>query len=210
MEKFDYIKYVRSGKIFEDKPEKDNKLITESKEEVDENLISSKPSKMKVSELKAKIREEILINLSEKDKKKDKEEEEVEDVDVEDISLDDIEAEMGEEPEGELEDAGGEEEVQFSPEEGLTQDEKQIQDSLKLAYDNAIQIGDDKLAKQIGNTITFFTRSHVVGGTQVAEDDFTGRGIPDSDIELEKKPDWRDIGDSEEEDKNSGLRRSKY
>ena len=37
-----------------------------------------------------------------------------------------------------------------------------IQNSLKVAYDNALEIGDEKLADQIGNTITFFTRTHVV------------------------------------------------
>jgi hypothetical protein len=42
------------------------------------------------------------------------------------------------------------------------QDEKEIQDSLKIAYDNAVAIGDTKLADQIGNSITFFTRTHVV------------------------------------------------
>ena len=46
--------------------------------------------------------------------------------------------------------------------EGLSKDEKEIQDALKIAYDNAIAIGDKKLADQIGNSITFFTRSHVV------------------------------------------------
>ena len=45
---------------------------------------------------------------------------------------------------------------------GLSQDEQEIQNSLKLAYDNAIAIGDQKLADQIGNSITFFTRTHVV------------------------------------------------
>ena len=45
---------------------------------------------------------------------------------------------------------------------GLSKDEQEIQDSLKIAYDNAVSIGDDKLADQIGNSITFFTRTHVV------------------------------------------------
>jgi len=45
---------------------------------------------------------------------------------------------------------------------GLTDDEREVQDALKLAYDNAIAMGDQKLADQIGNSITFFTRTHVV------------------------------------------------
>ena len=54
------------------------------------------------------------------------------------------------------------EEVETTAREGLTQDEMDIQNSLKVAYDNALEIGDEKLADQIGNTITFFTRTHVV------------------------------------------------
>ena len=96
-------------------------------------------SKMKVSELKAKIKEQILaeLSLSEAD------EDEVDvDIDVEDEVSVDVEepTEQG----------------------GLSQDEQEIQNSLKLAYDNAIAIGDQKLADQIGNSITFFTRTHVV------------------------------------------------
>jgi len=45
---------------------------------------------------------------------------------------------------------------------GLSSDEQEIQDNLKMAYDNAVAIGDQKLADQIGNSITFFTRTHVV------------------------------------------------
>jgi hypothetical protein len=94
---------------------------------------------MKVSELKAKIKEQILaeLSLSEAD------EDEVDvDIDVEDEVSVDVEepTEQG----------------------GLSQDEQEIQNSLKLAYDNAIAIGDQKLADQIGNSITFFTRTHVV------------------------------------------------
>jgi hypothetical protein len=45
---------------------------------------------------------------------------------------------------------------------GLTAEEQEIQNSLKIAYDNAVSMGDQKLADQIGNSITFFTRTHVV------------------------------------------------
>ena len=94
--------------------------------------------KMKVSELKAKIKEDIISMLSEQDDEEVEVEDEVEmDVDVEAPSMDDAPA-------------------------GLSKDEQEIQDSLKIAYDNAVSIGDDKLADQIGNSITFFTRTHVV------------------------------------------------
>ena len=98
-------------------------------------------SKMKVSELKAKIKEDIISMLSEQEEEEDIEaeiEDEVE-VDVEEPTLDASDAQ-----------------------EGLSADEKEIQDSLKIAYDNAVAIGDTKLSDQIGNSITFFTRTHVV------------------------------------------------
>jgi hypothetical protein len=38
----------------------------------------------------------------------------------------------------------------------------EMQRILKQAYDAAAQMGDQKLVDQIGNTITFFTRTHVL------------------------------------------------
>jgi len=99
--------------------------------------------KMKVSELKAKIKEDIISLLNEDE----------EEVDIEDeIEADDVEVDI-EEPS-----------IDATPSKdvGLSSDEQEIQDSLKLAYDNAVAIGDEKLADQIGNSITFFTRTHVV------------------------------------------------
>ena len=51
---------------------------------------------------------------------------------------------------------------ELSDEAGLSDEETDIQQNLKKAYDNAVSIGDEKLANQIANTITFFTRAHVV------------------------------------------------
>ena len=108
--------------------------FNDAKDDVKDTL-----SKMKVSELKAKIKEDIISLLNE-------EEEEDVDVDIEDeVEID------AEEPT-----------IKSSPDAGLSSDEQEIQDSLKLAYDNAVAIGDQKLADQIGNSITFFTRTHVV------------------------------------------------
>jgi hypothetical protein len=104
-------------------------------------------SKMKKSELKAKIKEDIISLLQEDEIEYEtplEEEEEVE-IDIEDK----VEVE---EPELDASVA----------QTGLSDDEKEIQDALKLAYDNAQAIGDEKLADQIGNSITFFTRTHVV------------------------------------------------
>ena len=103
-------------------------------------------SKMKVSELKAKIREDILSTLTE---------EEVDvDIDVEDEVEVDAEAD-----DIEIERKGTKAKVEV----GLSPKEEIVQDSLKAAMDAAQALGSDKLADQIGNTITFFTRQFVVG-----------------------------------------------
>ena len=105
-------------------------------------------SKMKKSDLKAKIKTEIISNLSEAE----------EDVDV-DI---DVEDEVTVDAEGddiEIEKKA----VKAKVEVGLSPEEEIVQDSLKAAMDAAQALGSQKLADQIGNTITFFTREFVVG-----------------------------------------------
>ena len=46
---------------------------------------------------------------------------------------------------------------------GLSKEEEVVQDSLQAAMEAANSLGNQKLADQIGNTITFFTREYVVG-----------------------------------------------
>ena len=153
MSDFNYQAYLKNNPLL--KEEVKDQLITESQEieEKDINLTQDEMDKlhsdgevekgedkisykMKVSELKAKIKEDIVSLLQEEEEDEVDVEDEVE-VDVEEPSMDTADA-------------------------GLSQDEQDIQDSLKLAYDNAVAIGDQKLADQIGNSITFFTRTHVV------------------------------------------------
>ena len=107
-------------------------------------------SKMKVSELKAKIKETILseLSLSEADEEVDV------DIDVEDEVEVDAEAD-----DIEIERPG----VKTTVDVGLSPEEEVVQDSLKAAMDAANELGNQKLADQIGNTITFFTREFVVG-----------------------------------------------
>jgi len=169
-------------------------------------------SKMKVSELKAKIKENILATLSEEDLEEDvmdheKEERDFIDGDgmeealdmtaspetlrkmifqllddghIQSETADDILNAISNSPSKNVYEADEEEDVDVDVEDeveidieepsvdvdaseaGLSSDEQEIQDSLKLAYDNAVAIGDQKLADQIGNSITFFTRTHVV------------------------------------------------
>jgi hypothetical protein len=107
-------------------------------------------SKMKVSELKAKIKEQILaeLTLSEAD----------EEVDVDIDVKDEVEVEAGAD-DIEIERKGTVAKVEV----GLSPEEEVVQDSLKAAMDAAQALGSEKLADQIGNTITFFTRQFVVG-----------------------------------------------
>jgi hypothetical protein len=44
----------------------------------------------------------------------------------------------------------------------LTGDKKMVQDNLEAALEAAKALGDDKLVTQIGNSLTFFTKQHVV------------------------------------------------
>ena len=47
---------------------------------------------------------------------------------------------------------------------GFSKEEEEIQNSLKVAFDHAETIGDQKLATQIGNTLKFFVSTHIVAG----------------------------------------------
>jgi hypothetical protein len=198
MSNFNYTEYLKNNPLL--KPEVKDSLITESKEVTEE--VQETSSKMKVSELKAKIKEDIMSLLQEEkeedyinpgnteEEARDREEylekfgmpphmreeednsselenelmadldEEITEAeeDEEDVDVEDIEAEI----EADEEEVGGGDIDAIDPEAGLTQDEQDIQNALKVAFDNATQIGDDKLADQIGNTITMFTRTHVV------------------------------------------------
>ena len=51
----------------------------------------------------------------------------------------------------------------------LTGTKKDVQDNLEAALEAARTLGDKKLATQVGNTITFFNKQHVVKDTPVAE-----------------------------------------
>jgi len=146
MAEFNYTEYLKNNPLLQE--EVKDKLLTESQEVSEE----SPSSKTTVSELKAQIKEMILASLTEEEPVAEADEEEDVEVDVEDEV--DVEAEPEMEPAMDAAPEGGIE--------GLTADEKEIQESLKPAYDNAVAIGDQKLADQIGNSITFFTRTHVV------------------------------------------------
>jgi hypothetical protein len=64
---------------------------------------------------------------------------------------------------------------------------KAVQDALTQAQAAAQKLGDPKLTDQIGNTITFFTRAHVVEKGAVAEADEMEEGEKSSMNEVEGK-----------------------
>jgi len=121
--------------------------------------------KMSKSKLRDKIREMVLAEMDgaaveaedynpvgeakKKDKAEDAPSEEPVD-DTEDINIDMEEPSMG----------GGDD------------DTEHILDLLNQLQDEAEKIGDEKLLKQIGNTITFFTRQHVSEKPELNEASF--------------------------------------
>ena len=125
-------------------------------------------TKVKVSELKAEIKEMILASMAEGYETATPDDDDYDSVQlalkqagITEEEEDDIELE--DEAEMDAEEAPAEEPAaEPSREVGLTPEEQSIQASLKDAYDNAMAMGDEKLAAQIGNSITFFTRTHVV------------------------------------------------
>jgi hypothetical protein len=90
------------------------------------------------------------------------EEEEVAD----EIEVDAEETENVETADAEVEDT---ETVDVETTAEISPEVKAAQDALTAAIEAAKALGDQKLADQIGNSITFFTRTHVVGQDKVAE-----------------------------------------
>ena len=117
-------------------------------------------TKMKKSELKEMIRKAMMedTGTAVTDKMYDPvtEAEGDEEVDVE--------------ADAEATDTGAEETMDVETTTEIDPNVKAVQDALTSAIEAAKTLGDKKLEDQIGNTITFFTRTHVVGKNQVAED----------------------------------------
>jgi hypothetical protein len=105
-----------------------------------------------------------------------------EEVEVEDIDVEDIEIETGDD-EGDIE-------VKADAEVGITGDSKTVQDNLEAALIAAKELGDQKLVDQIGNSITFFTRTHVVGKDE---------NVSEINVDIENPAEEVGIGLEEEE-----------
>jgi len=115
-------------------------------------------TKMKKSELKAKIKEMIVaeMNLDINDETPESEEDflaEVEAIlaEADEVAVDDTEVAVG-----------GAENIDVNTTVEVDPNVKAVQDALTQAQAAAQKLGDKKLTDQIGNTITFFTRTHVV------------------------------------------------
>jgi len=114
-------------------------------------------------------------------------EEEEEDVEVEDKEEIDVDTDA------ETADAG-EVDVEADAKVEMTGDTKEVQDNLQAALEAAKALGDQKLVDQIGNSITFFTRTHVVGKGEVAE--------ADVDVEVDSPVEDAEVGMKLEESIN--------
>lgn len=137
---------------------------------MEENKNENKtPNKMKKSELKEMIKAAMMAETSVDEAEKvdvnDEENVDVEDtenvdVDVEkDVKVDDTESEVDIDVKASMP--------------GESEDVEEVQALLMKAQEAAKTLGDEKLTDQIGNTITYFTRSHV---SRVAEVDVDADG----------------------------------
>ena len=163
MDNFDYQAYLKNNPLLKEDERTDAEQegykdgFNDAKDDIKDTL-----SKMKVSEFKEKIRTEILSTLSEESQYEASLYSEAEiDEEVERF-LKEADEEVDVEVDGDnidIKDKG----VDATIEVGLSPEEKVVQDSLQAAMEAANSLGNQKLADQIGNTITFFTREYVVG-----------------------------------------------
>ena len=198
MSNFDLRKFLAEGKLYEEatsteeamKPSNKQKLIDAGYSESDaedfanefeqggvkipqkvKDILSEKSSsKMKMSELKKKIRQEILaeltlsedneidLNISDPDKEYDFLDEATKDGDGKVPSKD---------ADTDIEDIKDKKEVDINVEEkpkaaGPSGD---FLDQLEDLKDEADAMGDNKLERQVDNTITYFTRQHIAKDT---------------------------------------------
>jgi hypothetical protein len=135
-------------------PKKAIKVIKQNAMGLEENKEETKSNKMKKSELKEMIRAAMLAEM-EVEETKVFEAEEDEDVEVAVSDEEEMDIEEPAEDEGEVE-------VEDNAKTELTGDKKDVSDNLEAALEAARALGDEKLVDQIGNTITFFTRAHIV------------------------------------------------
>ena len=129
-----------------------------------------KSNKMKKSELKEMIKAAMLAEM------------EVEETEVYEAEEDeDVEVAVSDEEEMDIEEPADETPAEDESPAELSGDEKAISDNLEAALEAARALGDEKLVDQIGNSITFFTRAHIVKEGDMLKDE--------AELELEEAKD---------------------
>ena len=128
---------------------------------------------MKKSELKEIIKTAFLAEADELNEKYDdvKEQEDVDVEDNENIDVDDTEnVDVDVEKDIDVDDVSKESDIEVKSEvPGESEDVSAVLGLLTKAQEKAEVMGDEKLLDQIGNTITYYTRAHVVKSGDVAE-----------------------------------------
>jgi hypothetical protein len=142
------------------KDDRDHIDALDADAEADEKSLKKDKKSLKETALRSLIREKITSILSEADEDVEDEEEDV-DVDVEkDVNVD-VEDEV------DIDDESAESEIEVDSElAGEDADTAAVLGLLTKAQEEAEALGDEKLMDQIGNTITYFTRAHVVKSTE--------------------------------------------
>ena len=122
---------------------------------------------MKKSELKEIIKTAFLAEADELNEKYDDVKvEDNENVDVEDTENVDVDVEK----DIDVDDVSKESDIEVKSEiPGESEDVAAVLGLLTKAQEKAEGMGDEKLLDQIGNTITYYTRAHVVKSGDVAE-----------------------------------------
>ena len=145
---------------------------------MEENKNKLKSNKMKKSELKEMIKAAMSENARTdaeeegyldgmRDEKEDMKE--AEDVEVEDDENVDVDIEKDVDVKVDDEESEVDVDVKASMP-GESEDVEEVQALLMKAQEAAESFGDEKLMDQIGNTITYFTRSHVAGNVSEMDD----------------------------------------
>ena len=183
----------------------------EDEEELDEAKETPKSNKMKKSELKELIKSSIMKEMYlDVDNMEDAPESEVDflaEVDAilaeadEEVAVDDTEVAVD-----------GEENIDVDTTTEVDPNVKAVQDALTQAQAAAQKLGDPKLTDQIGNTITFFTRAHVVDKAAVAEADEMEEGKKEyyKDAEADDAEHIKALEKDMEDDKKSSMNESMF
>ena len=164
----EYLKYLKSGGkvglpgmgIQTKHLTGEDEMLDEGQEAKDE-VEEVKSTKIKKSELKEMIKAAMLAE-AEKD-------EDVEDVEVEDDV--DVDADVDVDVDMDMDAGEGGINVKQDADADLGGTIGDVQDNLEAALEAARKLGDEKLEDQIGNTLTFFTRQHVVKEGDMLKDE---------------------------------------